>query len=585
MPEPALLTSLEDAVREVMSGQAAWGAPDGAYQVEEAAEEIRRFQYAFGPLIEQAVAVQRRLQRDPDVQDLRPLRIGPDGQLGPEALELGTRLLQLPAVAALGGAAAAQGCKGMGLLTANVEAGLIIGGQAGAELVWLWPYKIGTLRTPNRVVGRAWYTETIGLDLGYSLTLVPFPLDLSFWFLPPENTVYLVGAYLGYEGPPFPGPIPLPIGLPMFPGVRVELFGWVPARSTTEVQAPAAPDSIITDAFKYISGFRIVAEAGLHVAIGVIRKGHQVTSAGGIDLATYYLSPSNLQTGKQYNGSDQDHPLVCGVISAPRRDNLPSKIFQQGVTTLKLTFPKWMCTGMSTAPALAFVDDGSGGTANWQLTNQPTVADPTYEYQWVGGDGQPWQAGISFTIAAYSTTAAPQKGMTTYGMKGLANVGTVNVPISGGTCAMKLSNQVFAASGNYTLTVDPNVNTIEDYSGTTITTTMKADTAAADPNPNNFYYLPNPDDGTKQLIIDYPAKQMSWYVGYQFQQQTGTSNAQFRPILWQVGKPFSQLFYYFGDWVSLVDPTQQYTSAVTWSGGGITSGTKLSITLTPCAST
>jgi hypothetical protein len=586
MPEGALLTSLEAAVREITSDRTATSEPAWAHEIEEAVEEIRRFRYAFGPLLEHAAAVQQQLHRDPDIHDLQPLRIGPGGELSPDALELGTRLLQLPAMTALGSAAAAQGCKGMGFLTANVEAGVVVGGQAGAELVWLWPYKIGNYTTPNRVVGRAWYTETIGVDLGYSLTLAPFPLDLSFWFLPPENTKHMVGAYVGYEGPPFPGPIPLPIGvpLPLFAGLRVELFGWIPGPSAQKTESAAEPGSIITDAFKYISGFRIIAEAGLHVAIGLTRKGQQVTTAGGIELATYTVSPSNLQTGKQYDGSDH-HPFINGRVSAPLRDDQPSKTFKKGTSTLKLSFPAWMCTGMTAAPKLTFVNDGSGGTTNWQLTNQPSVADPTYEYQWNGVDGQPWSAELGFTIAAYSTTPAPLNGRTTFGMKGLGSVGIINMPLADGICAMTLSAQVFAATGTYSLTTDPRVNIIKDYSGATIATTMQADNSDASPNPNHFYYLPNPENPKEPLVIDYPTKGTSWYVAYQFQQQPGTSNAQFRPIFWEVGKPFFPVYYYAGDWMSLVDPTQQYTSAVTWSGGAIPNGAKLVITLTPRAST
>lgn len=586
MPEAALLTSLEEAVREITSERALNGEPAWAHEIQEAVEEIRRFRYAFGPLLEHAAAVQQQLHRDPDIHDLQPLRIGPDGQLSPDALELGTRLLQLPAMTALGTAAAAHGCKGMGFLTANVEAGVIVGGQAGAELVWLWPYKIGNYTTPNRVVGRAWYTETIGVDLGYSLTLAPFPLDLSFWFLPPENTKHMVGAYVGYEGPPFPGPIPLPIGipLPLFAGLRVELFGWIPATSATEPEPPAEPGSIITDAFKYISGFRIIAEAGLHIAIGLTRKGQQVTTAGGIDLATYTLTPSNLQTGRQYDGSDR-HPLISGRITAPLRDAQPSKTFQKGVSTLKLVFPTWMCTGTTIAAPLKFVNDGSGGTTGWKLTNQPSATNPTYEYQWVGVDSQVWDADIDFTVGAYSSTTPPQNGRSTFGMTKLGSVGTVNMPMADGICAMKLSAQVFSASGTYTLTTDPKVNTIKDYSGATIATTMTADSSDASPNPNHFYYLPNPEHPTEPLIIDYPAKQTSWYVGYQFQQQPGASNAQFRPVFWEVGKPFFPVYYYVGDWMSLIEPTQQYTSTVTWSGGAVTNGAKLVINLTPSAST
>jgi hypothetical protein len=139
---------------------------------------------------------------------------------------------------------------------------------------------------------------------------VPFPLDLSFWFLPPEDTSLLVGAYLGYEGPPLGPLIPWTFG-----GVRVELFGWKPPIRPAE---PATgPGTIIKDAFKYIAGFRVVAELGLHVALGVVWKGHQVAADSGINFATYYVCPTNLQTGVQYDGSDDAHPLVTGCISYP----------------------------------------------------------------------------------------------------------------------------------------------------------------------------------------------------------------------------------------------------------------------------
>jgi hypothetical protein len=592
-----MLGSLEEAVREVLSGEAPTGDPAWVRQLEEVAGEIRRFQYTYGPLLEEAVAVQRQLRQHPDLRELEPLRVGPDGRLGPEALERAERLTQLPAVVALAASAARQGCKGMGLVTASAEAAVGIGGQAGVELVWLWPYKVGNFQTPNRVVGRAWYAETIGVDLGYSATLAPVPLDLSFWFLPPENTSRLVGAYLGYEGPPL-GPLLIPL---IFGGVRVELFGWKPARHSAGVEPPAEPGSIIGGVFKYLTGFRIVAEVGLHLAIGVIWKGHQIATAGGIDIAAYSISPANLQSGVQYDGSDASHPLVRGSITFPQRDQMPSKQFQTGdkTTTLTLAFPKWMCTGMSAAPTLDFDDDGSGGTTNWQLTNQPTIADPTYKYQWAGAADQPWQQNIDFHLAAGSSAAPPQTGNTTYELKGLVNtVANVGMPISTRYCPMTLSAQVFWATGSYTLTVDPTVNPIEDDpEATTVTDNdWTVSTADADPktNPNNFYYLPDPNDNTKPLIIDYPAtapghsdgptEGKSWYVGYQFQQQGSNPNAQFRAVFWEVGQPFLERNLYFGTpWESLTDSTKPYTNTATWSNGSINNSATLTITLTPIA--
>lgn len=83
---------------------------DWARENEAVAEEVRRFKYEFGPFIEQAVAVQRSLQVDPAVQRLMTasageVRIGTDGYLNSKGMELGARLIQRPALAALGASA------------------------------------------------------------------------------------------------------------------------------------------------------------------------------------------------------------------------------------------------------------------------------------------------------------------------------------------------------------------------------------------------------------------------------------------------------------------------------------------------
>jgi hypothetical protein len=272
---------------------------------------------------------------------------------------------------------------------------------------------------------------------------------------------------------------------------------------------------------------------------------------------------------------------------------VPSKQFQTGdkTTALNLTFPTWMCAGMSAAPTLAFDNDGSGGTTNWQLTNQPTVTDPTYKFGWIGASDQTWQQNIAFHLAAGSSDAPPRTGQTTFELTGLVDtLAKVNVPFSPGHCAMTLSAEVFSATGNYTLTVDPDLNPIEEYSGDIVTADLTADNTNADPttNPNNFYYLPNPNDNTKPLIIDYPtasdqssgpAEGKSWYVGYQFQQQGSQPNAQFRAVFWEVGQPFLDRNLYPDIWRSLTDSSPN-TSTATWSDGVISNSATLTITLT-----
>jgi hypothetical protein len=552
------------------AGTATLDAPAWVSENEEVAEEIRRFKYEFGPLIEQAVTVQRLLRMDPQVQRLMAAspdatRTGSDGSLNPEALELGVRLIQIPALTALANSAGSLGCKGMGILTANAEAALIIGAQAGAELVWLWPYKIGTFKTPNRIVGRAWYEATIGLDLGISGTIAPFPLDLSFWFLPPENSNHMVGVYLGVVAGT---------------GFRVELFGWVPEKPEDRLGG-----LIDVNPFNFIYGFRVIVEVGYHVGLGVAFKGHQVAATGGLDLTTFYVSPSNIKAAVKYDGTA--YPLIEGVVTPPQRDDQPSKTFRSGATpsTLQLSFPNWLCSGMQTPPSIMFKNDGGGGTKGWSLTNSPDISSLTYAYQWAGTDNQAWQSNIDFTISTYSTSTPPLEGAASCKLNGLANVGPVDVPVSLSACKMTLSAQVFSASGNYTLTVDPSTNVIEDFSGNTATANLQASTADA-ADQNHFYYIPNPNDSGMKLIIDYTGtnKQYagtSWYAGYQYQQQDGNSFAMFRPVFWQVGKQFFDKYLECGDWEWLEDTSQKYTSSVTWSGGTVTKSTILTITLTP----
>jgi hypothetical protein len=530
--------------------------------------ELERFRAEFGPLIERVALVQRQLQHDPRVQRLAGAgagaRIGPDGQLDEASVELAARLIDIPEVAALGSSAASMGCRGMGILTANVEAGLIIGGQAGAELVWLWPYKIGSFRTPNRLVGRAWTTVTIGLDLGVSLTAVPFPLDLSFWFVPPEDSNHMAGAFLEYVTEY---------------GVRVEIFGWVPEKANTP-----APELSISP-FQYIFGFRVVAEVGVHVGIGVALKGKQTTTSDALDLSTYYITPTNIEAGKKYDGSDSLHPLVAGVVTAPRRDQAPSKILRTGTSTLSLTFPSWLCSGLSSPPPPTFTNDGSGGSGGWTLTGKSTTADLTYDYQWVGPDATAWTDDIAFTIMAASKDTPPQNGKTTCQLKGLDNVGAIDVPVSIGGNLMYLVNQVFAAAGTADLVVDTNANSIEGVSGSTASVGVNATTAdGGGGNTQNFYYLTTPGDPSQPLTIIDVGTSDQWYCGYQFQQQNGSAYAQFRAVFWKYGTRFNNNNIYVGNWQTLSDPTQYYVSVATWSGGAVTNGTTLTVSLKPIAS-
>jgi hypothetical protein len=555
----------------ILSASVSADAP--AWASEEVAEEMRRFAYEFGPLIEQAADVQQQLRHDPEVSKLSAAvataaRNGSEGLLSPEALGLATRLLQVPAMRALGSSAASAGVRAVGFLTAQLEAALIIGAQAGAELVWVHPYKIGTFTTPSRVVARAWYEATLGLDVGISGTIAPYPFDLSFWFLPPEASNHMVGVFLGVV---------------YGRGVRAELFGWVPEKPG----APAAPGGVSVNPFNYIYGFRLVVERGYHVGLGVAFKGHQVISGKTLQLSSYSISPSNIQAGWKYDGTATDHPLLEGVIAAPKRDEQPSKTFVTGTSTLQVSFPNWLCTALSAAPSLVFTNDGGDGTKGWSPTNTPSISDLTYTYVWAGENDQAWQSDIDFTISTCSKSTPPQTSATTCQFNGLTNVGPVDVPVSAGVSKMTLSELVFTAYGNYTLIVDTKVNSIEGYDGSTITANLNASTAdSASQNQSNFYYLPNPNDATKTLIVDYTGTDKnfagtSWYAGYQFQQQGGNPNAQFRPVFWELGKPFSDRYCYYGNWQSLTDTTQKYTSTATWSGGTITNDTTLTITLIP----
>ena len=549
-----------------------------ATENEEVAEEIRRFRYEFGPLIEQAVTVQQLLRLDPEVQRLMAasaVRVESDGNLNPEALELGARLIQIPALTALSNSAGSLGCVGMGLLTANAEVAVIIGAQAGVELVWLWPYKIGTFKTQSQFVFRKWYEATIGLDLGISGTAVPFPLDLSFWFLPPENSSHMVGTYLGVVAGT---------------GFRVELFGWVPEKPGDELRG-----LIDVNPFNFIYGFRVILEIGYHLGLGVAFKGHQVALEGP-KLSTYYVSPSNIKAGRKYNDGG-DYPPIKGVVAPPARDNQPSKKFINGKngnpppppTTLELRFPNWLCSGLDSAPGIKIANDGGGNATGWSLTNTPSKTDMIYTYKWIGLDDQAWQSNIEFTIAAYSTDSPSLVGKAAASCKlnELGNVGPVDIAVSATACEMTLSAEVFVATGTYTLQVDPSVNIIEDYKGSTANGDLKADTSIAT-DKNHFYYIANPAASSKRLIIDCPSSDnknydnTSWYVGFQYEQKEGQSFAMFRPVFWQVGKPFSDKYCEFGPaWMWLQDTSQKYTSTVIWSGNDVTQATTLTITFTP----
>ncbi len=554
--EPALLRSLEKALHQVTPSH----LPKEGVSFSEWA---RQFTYEYGPLIEQIAEFQLRTQFDPEIQALSAASsevstVGRDGKIDPRVLGVVERITQNPHFASLSQASASYGVRGIGLLTLNLEVAYKLGIQVGGELVLMHQYTVGDYTVPSELIGRAWYQITGGTDVGYSGTIVPFPLDLSCWFTAPVNTKHLMSVYITYV------PLSLPLLYPV--GLRLEIFGWLP-----EDSAPAIDPTTVID---HIHGFRLVLEAGKHKGAGA-GVGRQVATSGGLQLATLSITPNNLQPGPKIT--------LNGAVSAPHSGGQPNRILRSN-TTLNLAFPKWVFSAGQLP--VAFTNDGTGATTGWKATSTPGVGDDpsVFGFTWVGKDNSTWTKNKTFSVGACSNDVAPQDGNVVCTLDNLDSADSdVERSLSG--THMTLSPLVFTAVGNYDLKVDTKWNSIENQPPGTpeMTGSVNATTAnSASNTDNDFYPIVDPTDNTKRLTID-DTKGNSWWCGYQYQQTTTDTDdvcAQYRAVFWKTNTAAAEHNYFFGVWQTLINNNPDHSIAI-WSGGASTKLTTLDIFLKP----
>lgn len=554
--ESAFLRSLEKALHEVTPAN-----PPKEQEGVPFSELVRQFTYEYGPLIEQVAEFQALAQFDPELRALSAASaevaaIGPDGKIDPRALGVAERITQNPRFAALSQSAASFGVRGIGVLTANVEAAFGLGIQLGAELLAMRQYTIGDYTVPAEWLGRAWYEVTVGQDKGVSGTLMPFPFNFSLWFTQPVDTDKLVSMYLT--------DIPLK-GFPV--GLRLEIFGWLPENPTAGLD----PSVILS----VVHGFRLVVELGKHKGAGAGVIGHQVTTDGGLQAATLSISPNNLQPGPTYG--------LKGTVYAPHNGGKPNRIFRSG-TTLKLQFPAWVFSAMD-APAVAWLNAGTGDFVGWQPTGPAGDGDnPVFGFTWAGEDNTTWSQDMSFSIGACSGGTAPQDGNVTCTLDNLDSFDS-DIQRSVSTTPMTLSALVLTATGNYDLKVDPTWNSIENQPSGTNELTGPVDATTADSasnSDNNWYPILDPTNPTMRLTI-VDKNGILWWCGYQYEQttaDTGEVCGQYRAAFWKANSSTAAMNYYTGQWQKLINNNTVHSTAV-WSDGDSTGKTTLDIFLKP----
>jgi hypothetical protein len=569
--ESAFLRALEDALHEVTPTHPPTKKAGMSF-----AEWARQFTYEYGPLIEKIADFQARAQFDPELRALSAAAaevgtIGPDGRIDPRAIGVIERIAQNPHFAELSQQAASAGARGTGVLTLNVEAARDVGVQLGAEIVLMRSYSVGDYTVPKELIARAWYQITGGKDRGKSGTFMPFPGDLSVWFTAPVKTKHLISLFATYI--PMTGSL---VDLPPH-GLRLEVFGWLPEDSAAGAVGP-------TDVLDHIHGFRLVVEFGVsHVGVGMGVLGRQVTSNGGLQTATFTISPNNLQAGPTY--------ILNGRITSPRNGGQPNRILRAGsdATTLTLTFPKWVFSANSTLPPVQFANDGTGTDLGWQATSSATGstasgdATADFTFTWVGKDSQAWTQDMKFTVKACSADSAPQSNSVAFRLDNLDSEDR-GLEYSAGSTQMSLSTLVLNGVGDFGLKVDTHCTIVNQPPNTpAVAGPLNATTAnSATNNDNDWYGIVDPTDPTKYLTID-DSNGVSWWCGYQFRQattDTGDVCAQYRAVFWKADTSAAEHNYYAGTWqYSLAD--NNVASLATWSNGATSSGTTLSVFLQP----
>jgi hypothetical protein len=433
-----------------------------------------------------------------------------------------------------------KGLAGIGIGVSG-DVNLLIPGVGGsADVIFMFPYYVGSTKIPGKVLTRTCTYATAGIDIIGSAGI-----EFTFWFRSPVDSKHLIGLFLDI--------------VPIL-GIRLETVGWLPETSDPGSVFP----NLKANPLDYIFAWALAVHAGVDLGGGVIFRGHQDV---GVSWTLPSLAITN-ETTKTSNVVLNQSADLDVVITWPRKGTTPIRIFKNdsedtsSSSQLALNMPSWLSDAMSSG-AMTITDILPAG--DWSVQANSGSDSTTFNLLYTGEDNAAWNEDITFTIqnAKNNAAAATESSTVTLKMTNVAtNSSLSQLNFSDATATLDLDQESFTGEFECTVTyyvkdysdtvfpvqyVDDNGDTVDTLSktpsdsDTSLSLTINVSPTSPPSDFQYLYYTVTDTDGDTPTTTNYrvtitdPDSQTSWYLGYQFTQSDTGSSAYAQAFWMKVG--------------------------------------------------
>lgn len=416
----------------------------------------------------------------------------------------------------VGLASANRGLRGLSLGVSADVSFLIPGWGAGADGIWMFPYKVGTTKVPAQFLRRTWTYRSKGIDFLWSAGVT-----LTFWSNMPVDSDHLLGAFVSAE-----------------PLTRVSLFGWIPSVSESELGK--------LKVLKYIFGvtvgpsFPIPFGTGMELGVGAFHGKQSVNQ--GLTLSTLSVVNSLTKATNVVIGTYTPAQALDIKLTCPMRGQNPTRIFRNYTsdgtttqTTLQLSVPLWLQDTMSDMTVTCTNSDAAG--YDWVVSTDESSGDFLLTYS--GTDQRAWNEDLTFSIAnvaSDSTTA--QSGLLGCTMTNIQTTGVITLETTKLAVSMALVDAAFVGAFDWTITVGTGFTIA--VNGTTITDTQYKGTCTAgstSSSASDSASFTDVVDADNNTVTVTDSDGYTWRLGYVFNQDMYASvpTSQLKAIWWRQG--------------------------------------------------
>lgn len=441
----------------------------------------------------------------------------------------------------VGLASANRGVRGLSLGVSADVSFLIPGWGAGADGIWMFPYKVGTTKVPSQLLRRTWTYRSKGIDFLWSAGVT-----LTFWSNMPVDSKNLLGAFVSAQ-----------------PLTRVSLFGWIPSVNDGELGK--------LKVLKYIFGVTIGPSlplgTGMELGVGAFHGKQDVNQ--GLKLATLSVVNS-LTTGTDVViGTYTPAQSLDITLSCPMRGQNPTRIFRNSTsdgtttqTTLQISMPLWLQDTMSDMTVTC--TNSNASWYDWSVSTDESSGDFLLTYN--GTDQRAWNEDLTFSISnVYSDSTTAQSGALGCTLKNIQTTGVITLETTKLAVSIPLVNAAFVGAFDWTVNVGTGFTIA--VNGTAITATQykgtctASSTSASASDSASFQDVVDADNNTVTVT---DSSGYTWRLGYVFRQDTDASvpTSQLEAAWWKQGSyTMTSANSYTSDYIDLSSTDAQQVTA------------------------